>query len=355
MNSKTPAYILTVTLILAANAHAQETEATPEEGTISAMSTGTEAAPISSIRTEIKAPKPAPVITAETYGLADSGKYYSAENFLEFKQKTGHSVFTALSGRAVQFRGGEKDYAHFSGNKLLGGVEAQVTPQINLSGSLGAGKLTVHDSFGKVFESSRTIPVGEIAVAYSMTNTTKFKLTGSEDFAYMHFETDDRDADVMNLRKGVIEVDTRFIPKWQLKSTAAFSFYGDGNERQKHDHMLVREVVTDPLTLSAGISGGWRGFKFRSNQYISPEHRENYGLRFIGQKPLTSSWNLEGDVFYGYDQTRNSKRYNVSNTDIAASYTDKSGWLLRAAATFYTQHNGRFWENSGSLTLEIPL
>ena len=357
MTSRYINQLLIATLVLGfATARAQDAAVTPEEGTTSNTTNGTDAAPVSSITTEIKAPAPkaVPVITGETDGLADSDGYYWNENRLGFKQSTGRSLLKTFTGEAVQMKGGANNYAHYSGNKLMGGAELQLTPGLSIAGSIGAGKLTVHDSYGKTFDTSRSMLLWDLTTMYKVTDTTKLKLSGTEDFAYLHFE-DQGDGYVMNLRKGALELDTRAIEKWQFKSTATFSYYGDGNERQKYDQLLVREVITEPLTLKAGVSGGWRRFKFRSPQYVSAPHRENYGLRLIGQKALTSSWTLDGDIFYGYDQTLDRKRYNVSRTDWSASYQDKAGWLVRASATFYTFHEGVFWENSANLSLEIPI
>ncbi len=351
LNMRGPQAFLALTvvtcLVLATNSAVAESNELPGQTSPNALK----------VQIEAEAP-PAPlartVLRADSTSMSNADAITHRENRLTFVKPLRLRALKSYSFEGTQIFG-DADWLHYDGYRFLGSSELQIARDLILSTTAGAGQLTLDDYQRRPYGIARTMPIWKIRTVYTPIRATDLRLEASDDFAYLSWVDQAQSGRVVSVRNYFGEIESFTFQRWQLRTNGRISEFGDENEQQVIDNVVLREVVSGPFKLAAGVGGGLTRFKYQTPAYWSPAHFENYGLRLVASKDFFSVWNFETKLNYGFRQTRGFERERESGAELNLRYLDKSGWLVRLNGNFYAVNDGAWWKNDLALNLEMPL
>ena len=300
----------------------------------------------------INSPDQVPVLKASGYSISNKDRVIHRENKLG-GGRSGRGLIQWYGFESIQLDD-SAEWLNFSGYKIIGSLDLRWSPQWMLSSSVGDASLRLHHFFGKTYEKPRSLTLLRSKLIYTPIHDTEIRLEGSNDFTYMGWLSEQQESQLITNRSYFAEVESFAIPYWQLRANIRQNELEDNNRQTLFDSLILREVISAPLNLKLGVSGGWNQYKKQQGNYWSPEYFENYGVRMIVAKDFTPEWWAETKFYYGIHQEINLRKGYDSNAEFSLQFRDRSGLLAKLIANYYEADSGGWWRNDIGLNLEVP-
>jgi hypothetical protein len=290
----------------------------------------------------------------EAVAILNADKILHRENRLGTFWHVDHDGLGVFALDFAQIRGTAK-WADYRGYKVSTYGEFRINDELFASAALGIGSMKLVEFFSRHYGISNTLALWRTRAVYTLHPGTELRLEGNNDFAYVGWLDNKDQPHVIQVQNIFTELESFSISHWQLRANAKFSFYGDENQQQIYDSLILRDVFTEPFVFRAGVGGGWLTFKDQHRWYWSPRHFDNYGLRFAVWKRLLKFWTFDARYNLGYRQQTDGPKEKDSNLEVHLNCELPSGWLVSLNGIFYEVNHSAWWRNEMSINVNLPL
>lgn len=294
------------------------------------------------------------LVRVETLFVKDKTQILHQERRLILFQSRPVKGLKGMGGEVHQIIA-RAPYIRLNGSKATGTIEYQPKASLNIFSALGVAQMHLGEFQNIALGLQRDFLLYKIRTNFRVLPKTELRFESSNDFAYVGWRNDAGDAHIHAAHHVFVEVDSNSLEKWQMRVNTRRIFFGDRNEQQITDGLILRSIWTEPFIFRAGMGGGWVTFNDQHPGYWSPASFQNYDLRIVVVKKFSDKFKIETRLSYGLRRHNSDPHERERAAEIHLSYDNQSGWLLKLAGNFYVVNNGDWWRDDVFLSMQWQL